>query len=140
MLPDAEPLAGVMQVCPCCGFAGYPPDWAREFEDQQRSTLRTALRGLGWTMGQQLSPAERYRRSAVIAVWIGLSSADVGQRWLEAAWCSELSGEPGHMARRCRIKAARYFEQALEDGEFEAEDEVGAREMLQSLRALVGGE
>ena len=112
-----NPMPAFLNVCPSCGFVGFEADYRLTVEEERLSALRTALRSFGFTRGQMLGGAERYRRAAVLAVYLGKSNADIANLYLQATWCSRLEGEDDSIETRARRKAVTYFEKALAAGE-----------------------
>lgn len=133
-----NPLPALVHVCPLCGYCGFEPDFAPIEDESVLDGVRGALRALEWQVGQLLSGAERYRRTALLAVWLGKSNAEIAELWMQAMWCSRLDGEPEQKERRLRQKAIKYFEIALAEGEFGPEDTAAVHYLLGELKRRAG--
>ncbi|MBE7491982.1 MAG: DUF2225 domain-containing protein [Planctomycetes bacterium] len=119
---DGNPLPDFLHVCPECGFVGFEADYRSLPGHKKLDRVRTLLRGFHWQKGQNLGGAERYRRAALVAIYVGKRSAEIADLYLQATWCSRMEGEPDDEQRNARRKAVKYFELGLEAEEFSPDD------------------
>lgn len=119
---DGNPLPDFLHVCPECGFVGFEADYRNLAGHQKLDRIRTLLNGFHWQKGQALGGAERYRRAALIAIYVGKRSAEIADLYLQATWCSRMEGEPDDEQKNARRKAVKYFELGIEAEEFSPDD------------------
>lgn len=135
-----NPLPNMLHLCPSCGFIGFQADFAPIPSDELRQNLHTAIAGFGYQKDESIDGAERYRRAAVFALYLGKSNVEIAELYLQATWCSRLAGEPDEMQARARKKAIDYFERALAAEEFGPDDQPVAHYLLGELNRRVGDE
>lgn len=119
---DGNPMPDFLHVCAQCGFVGFEANYRNLAKSDKIERVRTLLAGFHWQPGQSLGGAERYRRAALIAIYVGRRSAEIADLYLQATWCSRMEGEPDDEQKNARRKAVKYFELALAAEEFSAED------------------
>jgi uncharacterized protein (DUF2225 family) len=119
---DGNPMPDFLHVCAECGFVGFEADYRNLAKHDKLDRVRLLLQGLQWKKGQQLGGAERFRRAALVANYIGKRSAEIADLYLQATWCSRMEGEPDDEQKQARRKAVKYFELALKAEEFSPDD------------------
>ncbi|MBX3474729.1 MAG: DUF2225 domain-containing protein [Planctomycetes bacterium] len=119
---DGNPLPDFLHVCPQCGFVGFEADYRSLVDHKKLDRVRTLLNGFHWQPGQALGGAERYRRAALVAIYVGKRSAEIADLYLQATWCSRMEGEPDDEQKNARRKAVKYFELGIEAEEFSPDD------------------
>jgi len=120
-----NPMAAMLHLCPRCGFCGYEADYRATHGETQLQAVRRMLHAIEQPQGSEVSGPERYRRAALIGVYLAKPCADIAMLYLEATWCSRLDGEPEGSQIRSARKAIEYFTRALKAGEI-AEEDLGA--------------
>lgn len=135
---DGNPLPQMMHLCPDCGYVGFEPDFRPLKDEELRATLRTVLSRFEVGASGIVSGPERFRRAAVLAVYLAKSNAEIANLYLQATWCSRLDGEPEERERHARRKAIDYFEKALEADEFEDVDKPVVFYLLGELNRRLG--
>jgi uncharacterized protein (DUF2225 family) len=117
-----NPLPKLLHLCPDCGFTGFEADYRLALAEETRTAIRRVLASLAQDHTKPLSGAERYRRAALLSVYIGRTRPEIAELYLQATWCSRLDGEPEHLASRSRLKAIDWFQRALDAGDFREDD------------------
>lgn len=119
---DGNPLPDFLHVCPECGFVGFEADYRDLAGHKKLERVRSLLNGFHWQKGQALGGAERYRRAALVAIYVGKRSAQIADLYLQATWCSRMEGEADDEQKNARRKAVKYFELGIEAEEFSPDD------------------
>ncbi|MCC6574320.1 MAG: DUF2225 domain-containing protein [Planctomycetes bacterium] len=135
---DGNPLPNFMHVCPGCGFVGYEADYRNLTDERKIEKIKRLLVGLLWEEGKKLGGAERYRRAALIALYLGKRSAEVADLYLQATWCSRMEGESDEEEKQARRKAVKYFELGLAADEFAPEDQPVVHYLVGELSRRLG--
>lgn len=139
-----NPLPHMLHTCSECGFIGFQADFSSIDDQDALLRLRQAIRGFQNADGsvdvESLSGAERYRRAAVFALYMGRSNTEIAELYLQATWCARLDEEGEESQQRARRKAAEYFERALDSGELSETDQPAAHYLIGELRRRLGDE
>lgn len=117
-----DPIDGYVHSCVECGFSGYERDYSHGVSEMVIRKIRKFLSPRTRDLSRSSAPFFRYEFLALIYEWEDRPSLEVGDGFLRASW----------VARGCRNRekerlyqreAVRRFEEALEIGECEEQEE-----------------
>jgi hypothetical protein len=117
-----DPLPGYVHACMDCGFSGY----AHDFDDGVSETVMRKIRKFLSPRTRDLARVNaayfRYEFLALIYEWDDRSSLEVAEGFLRASWVARAC-DNREKERLYQREAVRRFEEALEIGECERQDE-----------------
>lgn len=96
-----QPLAFLIHMCACCGYAGSEHDFdegadvSLDVKERVRDELAPRLVAGRGGSGGDLPGSEKYEAAARIAEWQGAEPRHVGDLFLRAAWCCVDEGDGG---------------------------------------------
>jgi uncharacterized protein (DUF2225 family) len=105
-----NPLEFMIHTCQHCGFTGSEPAFSGNIDPKVAQQIDQQIKP--HVGDERLKADARWGFAARIAEWRGHHPEEIGQLYLNAAWCAE-ELEKEHFYRR---KAADWFEQALAVG------------------------
>jgi uncharacterized protein (DUF2225 family) len=117
-----DPLESYVHACHECGFSGYSTDFDEGVTEMVIRKIRKFLSPRTRDLTRANAPFFKYEFMALIYEWEDRASREVGDGFLRASWVARCRNNR-EKERLYQREAVRRFEEALEIGECQTQEE-----------------